>query len=995
MWLGTDAGLSRYDGYKFRLFLPDPRRAGSLGSAHIDALFTDRSGQLWIGTEQTLDRLDTTTETFTHYQLQTPGPPVIHADIAHIDQDHEGILWLATLTGLLRLDPAAGRMQRFQHKAGDPSSLASSDVKSTFEDREHRFWVATSSGLDELDRHTGHVSRHVPLEAPVREFLVHEDRNGLLWLAYASGAGAGLSTFNPETGRLQHYVFTHNDAPGEAYSGVYAIAEDTDGNLWFGTGGMGLLRLDRAGQRFIRYRNHPDDPDSLADDHITSLLIDREGHLWVGLNATAPDLSDLRPPPFRNVIHSLGLHGGGEKLVYCIFQDHQGELWVGTASGLFRLQPPGLTPTFVDTAEGRMSAGIVAIAEDASGYLWLGTVGQGLKRLDPRTGRVVRSYVHADTDPGSLSDDLITDLEFDAQGRLWLSTWNGLDELDMATGRFTVHKLDPDRRTEAYNKFVRDRQGSFWISSEAGIARFDPRNSRFTLFAHSDKPGTLSSNHISSVFIDSHGQVWAATQGGLNRRNADGSFSAFGTAQGLAGTSVSCILEDDAGELWLSTNLGLSRFSPGSQTFTNYSVADGVGDLLGWGACFRRPSGEMLFGGFTGLVAFNPGKVAKTATRAITRISDFKIDGQSVQIDPSSPLSRSISTTTEITLSHEQRNFSLEFAALNFLSASTTRYRYRMDGLDSHWNEVDSGQRVVSYTSLPSGAYLFRAQAAVGQGAWTEPGVVLRIHVLPPWWRTWWFTTLVGVLLALMGGVALSYRLRSIARQYEVRLEERVLERTRIARELHDSLLQGFQGLVLRLEAVRRLLPGRAAEAEQSLEAALERAEQTIIEGRDAVKDLRNSAIADTDLEKSLQSFGEELAHRPDHRPVSYRVLVQGKPRGMAPLVRDDVYQIAREAFRNAVQHAQARHIEAELEYGASAFHLRVRDDGSGIGADVLTRATRAGHWGLQGMRERADAVGGRLEIWSGDALGTEVHLSIPAGRAYGRSRGRRPPAQS
>lgn len=242
----------------------------------------------------------------------------------------------------------------------------------------------------------------------------------------------------------------------------------------------------------------------------------------------------------------------------------------------------------------------------------------------------------------------------------------------------------------------------------------------------------------------------------------------------------------------------------------------------------------------------------------------------------------------------------------------------------------------------------------------------------------------LAALVIVLVWATYRYRLRQIARQYDIRLEERVGERTRIARELHDSLLQGFQGLMFRLQAVRDLLPDRAAEAVEELDGALERGDEAIAEGREAVRDLRAWAAGGADLEDSLKALGDELQARPGEKAASYRVLVQGKVRLMAPLVRDEVYRIAREAFRNAVQHARAGKIEAEIDYGEAAFQLRVRDDGVGIDSEVLGRSTRTGHWGLQGMRERAEALGGHLEVWSEHSAGTEVELAIPAAIAYG-----------
>jgi signal transduction histidine kinase len=388
-----------------------------------------------------------------------------------------------------------------------------------------------------------------------------------------------------------------------------------------------------------------------------------------------------------------------------------------------------------------------------------------------------------------------------------------------------------------------------------------------------------------------------------------------------------------------------------------------------------------LFAGFSGLIEFDPNKIVDSPSHLPIHLTDMKISGRTVQVGPGSPLSKSIVYTDGITLSHSESNFTLEFASLDFLHSRDTKYRYKMDGLDSEWNEVGSDQRVVSYTSLPAGSYVFRAQATV-RAPWGESEAALRIKVLPPWWDSWWFKAAIAVLLALSVLAAYRYRLREIARQFDIRLEERVRERTRIARELHDSLLQGFQGLMFRLQAVRDLLPGRANEAVTALEKALERGDETITDAREAVHDLRSSSLPESDLEHSLKALGEEFGSEPH---PAFKVIVEGKQRELAPLLRDDIYRVAREAFRNAVRHANAHNIEAEIEYGESDFTLRMRDDGDGIGRDVLARGKRAGHWGLQGMRERAEHIGGRLNVWSERKAGTEIELVIPAANAYGR----------
>src|SRR6266481_9119461 len=261
---------------------------------------------------------------------------------------------------------------------------------------------------------------------------------------------------------------------------------------------------------------------------------------------------------------------------------------------------------------------------------------------------------------------------------------------------------------------------------------------------------------------------------------------------------------------------------------------------------------------------------------------------------------------------------------------------------------------------------MFHVQGASGRGPWSEPGAQLLIQILPPWWATWWFrlTFLVLVLASAWG--AHRYHSYQLLLQFDMRLDERLSERTRIARELHDSLLQGFQGLMFRLQAERDLLPGRPSEAMQALDVALVRGDKAIAEGRDTVSDLRESIVGDKDLAEALTALGEELTAQSDRGAVPHiRVLVEGKQQELNPILRDEIYRIAREALRNAFRHAKAQKIEAEITYGDSEFSLHVRDDGFGIGSEVTDQGARAGHWGLPGMRERAKSFGGNLEIWS------------------------------
>jgi signal transduction histidine kinase len=337
------------------------------------------------------------------------------------------------------------------------------------------------------------------------------------------------------------------------------------------------------------------------------------------------------------------------------------------------------------------------------------------------------------------------------------------------------------------------------------------------------------------------------------------------------------------------------------------------------------------------------------------------------------------------------RDLKIDFTALSLVAPEKVRFRYKLEGRDGDWQDAGN-RREAFYTDLPPRNYRFRLAACNNSGVWNEAGAFLDFSVAPAYYQTIWFRTVcVAAFLALLW-VLYQLRLRQLAREFNSGLEARVNERTRIARELHDSLLQGFQGLMFRLQAVRDMLPGRApAEAIEALDIALERGDKAIAEGRDTVSDLREPILGDSDIAEALTALGNELALQSGNGLVPcVRVLLEGKQRELNPMLRDEIYRIAREALRNAFLHARAQKIEAEITYSDSEFLLHVRDDGGGIDPEVANQGARAGHWGLPGMRERAKSFGGKLEVWSEHGAGTEIKLRVPGAIAYGKSEPRR-----
>jgi ligand-binding sensor domain-containing protein/signal transduction histidine kinase len=761
VWFGTPYGLNRFDGYNFKVFTPDPGNPKSISGPVITALFKDRNGSLWIGSNQFLNKFDSKTETFTRYQVPY---------VFHISQDVAGRLWLSTRSGLYALDPANGHIRRYFHDPHDAASLESNEIKSSGEDKEGRFWVATSEGLDAFDRTTGRVTLHIPQDEVSYPFSFYEDRFGVFWIYHVSGNP--LAVFDRKTNTLTPFSFHEENSPGPALTGITGMLEDHNGVLWLSTNGAGLLKFDRDHRRFIRYRNNLADPESLSQNAIREMFEDREGIIWLSLGGFGLTRFTPRPLPFQRYRHDFGNPpNGDEPFVGAIYEDQQGILWIGAKEGLHRIDRKAeRNDVFHLTAPGE-ETDVISICEDRSGYLWVGTYSHGLFRFDQRT-RLFKRFQSNPADPHSLSNNIVPRLLVDHNGTLWAATYDGLDRFDAATSSFTTYRDASQGVHPNYLDLVEDPKGFLWLGTESsGLLRFEPATGQFTVYQHdTDRPGTLSDTRVNSIHFDRSGTMWIGTQDGLNRFDVmTGKFITYSQREGLPGNVVSCVLEDSHGDLWMSTDNGVARFDPQGKTFRSYSTADGLPgpDLTGWGACFKGPRGEMFFGGFSGATAFFPDKITDSSYVPPIVLTDFRLFGTAVVPGADSPLKIAINHTDSIRLSHRQNTFSIGFAALSYLNPATNRYRYMLEDLDRRWNEVGNDQRFATYTRLPAGKYAFRVEGATSRGQWDEPGATLRIEIMPAWWNSWWFRVIYIAAFLLVAAAIYTYRKRQQKREEE------------------------------------------------------------------------------------------------------------------------------------------------------------------------------------------------------------------------------------
>jgi signal transduction histidine kinase/ligand-binding sensor domain-containing protein len=980
IWLGTQYGLDRYDGYEFKVFVHEAGRVNSLAGAFVYSLFKDRSGMLWIGCNQTLDRFDPRTETFTHYRVETDELSKLGSTVVHISQDDRGLLWLATGTGLHRLDPNTGAIVHYRHSADNPGGLSTNDITWSGEDRNGDFWVGTADGLDKFDRATGTVLLHIPIPDPI-QVAFFEDRFGLFWIYHEFGTG--LAIYDRASNTLTKCSFYRKEPSSDADTGVKGMIEDRDGNLWLGSPGMGLLQFDRDNHRFIRYRNHPGDPHSIAEDKVIALFRDGEGNIWTGLHSVGPNHFSIIKPKFEVFKHQPDDSNSlSVDFVNAILEDSRESLWLANDDGVSRLDRKTGKLTGIALGIGTKPM-IIDIAEDHFGVLWFGTYGRGLYSYDPDSGRL-RSYRHNSADPTSLSSDIVFRTYEDRAGNLWVGTGDGLDLLDRDKQNFNVYKPElADRIRQIYVRIAEDEKGTLWLGTDrSGLQHFDPVTHRFTVYKFDPSdPSALRDDSVGAIYVASTHLIWIGTENGLNRFDpATGEFAGYDSRNGLSGNAIDCILADNHGYLWMNTNKGLSRLNPSNGAFANYSEADGLPgtDLTGWAACFKSRRGELFFAGFAGAVGFFPDKLEEASYGPQVVLTDLDLSGAPATIGAGGPLARSIAYTDRIVLPHEMNIFSLSFAGLRYFSPESNRYRYRLEGLDSNWYEVGSNKRRATYTTLPAGSYTFRVQSATARGTWNEPGSSLQIVVLPAWWATWWFRAIYLTLIALTIWAAYVVRVRRLSRQLTMRIQERFNERTRIARELHDTVLQGLASASLQLEVADRQIPGDST-AKPLVQRISQMMRQLMDEGRHTVRGLRRHHSEEENLERALTQISNDLAAP---RKVEYQVVVEGTPRSLRALVREELYRIAGEALANAFRHAGASRVETVLGYGRDHFRLLVRDDGRGIDPDVL-KGGRDGHFGLSGLRERAAKIGARLKVRTAAGAGTEIDLLVPAVSAF------------
>lgn len=973
LWFATLDGLNKYDGYKFTVFRHNPLDSNSISDLGIRKLFKDSKNNLWVITlTGKLDKYDYDKDIFKHYIFkhkdtprsariiditETPDgklwagaisgklylyvfdknsfqpkelteeiqPCFENIHLQTLCSDNNSEIWMGTWEGLIKFIPSSNKA--FLYKASnEPHSLSGNLIMNIVKDKTGNIWIATADGgISMYDQLTNefNVYRHKPNEAGSlssdRTMSICVDGSSNLWVGTID---AGLCLLKNKSKSFLNYKYNPSYNSSIGNGAIMSVFEDNTGGLWFGTLSGGISKYNYRNQRFLYISHHTDDPGSISSNTILSILKDSQGRLWVGTDGGGLDCKLLGE---KNFSHYLNNSNPGSNSITIIFEDSRGNIWTGSdpgvnsAAGAIYLLKPNSRAFSLFSKMKLKIGGFQSIIEDRMGNIWIGAAIDGLWCYDYITGKV-KNYKNNPTDSGSICGNSIYTLLEDSEGKIWIGTQNsGLSCYDQSTGKFISYRANPF------------------------------------------KSDSLNNNSIWSLYEDNDKNIWVGTWGGgLNCFDKNtGRFKQYTINDGLPSNIICSIQPDNSGNLWIGTNNGLAKFNIRDKSFKNFFQTDGLqSDEFNQGASFKSPDGYLYFGGINGITVFNPDQITDNPNIPLVMITQFYVNNSPLHFD------EPVSFLKEITLTHEQNFFSIEFAALDYTAPEKNQFSYMLEGIDKSW--INSGNmRRVYYTDISPGKYLFHVKGSNNDGVWNNQETLLSIIITPPFWQTWWFKVLPILLLSAILYSLHKYRLNKLLEVERTRL--------RIAKDLHDDVSATLTGIVYFSNAISKEVGNGKNPLLQNL---LSLIRESTAEVQEEMHDIIWSINPENDKwEIILPKFRRYASDLCESKGITYSINIPetlpGKSLSMEK--RRNLWLIFKEIVTNAVKHSECSKLDITIKVENEYLSLLINDNGKGFDPQKPTDRN-----GIKNIKSRSASLIGKLNLKTCEGNGTQWTLSIP-----------------
>jgi len=795
MWFATGHGISRFDGYRFTSFRNEPSDPKSISGLLARVIYEDRKKNLWIGTESGgLNRFDRSTETFEHI-LSTDSVAGIGTSVKTIVEDRKGRLWLGTNIGLKSYMPGEKNARWYPYRSGSKKSPSDKYIRVLEFDRYGKLWVGTKQGLDRFDPQTGNFEkiydRYPLLKDEIWE--IYPDQKGLLWIGTYNH---GLFTIDPFDLNLKQVILDRSKPWSNA---IKSVMQDKQGLYWIGSR-AGLFVYDAATGRSNWFGNEDNEEKSLVHSSILNTYVDAAGNVWISTRGGI-SMAALGRQVFKHYSAQKGSCSHlNNKEVYAAWADPSGNsIWLGTDEGGVNVldRKTGIFSYLTHRSGDPNSIagnGIKSFLGDQRGNLWIGTYKEGISVLDRNTNRFSH-FRHQKNNPNSLSDNTVWALHRDSKGQIWAGTDAGLDLYDAYSRNF-IHQFIGKKQQISW--IGEDSKGRLWLGLQSVVAIFEQGKG----VVHTIR------EQGSCFYQDSKDRYWLAT-----RNNGlallDQKFKAvkyFDEKDGLPNNQVYQVLEDSQKRLWMSTANGLAMFDPETETFTNYDNSDGLqSNQFHYGAAFKLKTGELIFGGINGFNIFDPSKVKRNSYIPPILMTNLKLFNQDVrQGDKFGILKGSLSEAREIDIPYEHNFITFDFAALSYVRPEKNSYKFKLEGFDRDWN-MSGRKNSATYTNLDPGSYMFQVLAANNDGVWAKKPLQFKVNILPAFWQTWWFRTLLCLTLALVGYTVVKFLINRHKIKQQLYLER---NKVRQQKELNEIKLQFFTNISHEIRTPLTLITG-------------------------------------------------------------------------------------------------------------------------------------------------------------------------------------------